>query len=156
MIKLQIKSTNFPTRFSVASALIILHASGVSSDLWINGMGLTIRRITVLRGDEVLSENSDEEEGEELDVDRESEGKVHEEDELCQTEGIEVLAEQVEDFQIHDEGKLQTDDEFFYKMIQQEGMEYVENAKESDIEEYRMEEDKMVRGGQRCRDRQFI
>ncbi|KAM7493505.1 hypothetical protein LguiB_028114 [Lonicera macranthoides] len=102
------------------------------------------RRITVLRGDEVVSENSDEEEGEELDVDREPEGKVHEEDELCQTEGIEVLAERNEDFQIHDEGKLQADNEFFYKMVQQEGMEDVENVNESDIEEYRTEEDEWV------------
>ncbi|KAM7464530.1 hypothetical protein LguiA_032651 [Lonicera macranthoides] len=102
------------------------------------------RRITVLRGDEVVSDNSDEEEGEELDVDREPEGKVHEEDELCQTEGIEVLAEQNEDFQIHDEGKLQADDEFFDKMVQQERMEDVENIKESDFEEYRTEENKRV------------
>ncbi|KAM7473972.1 hypothetical protein LguiB_021215 [Lonicera macranthoides] len=99
------------------------------------------RRITVLRGDGVLSDSSDEEKGKQLDVDMESEGKAHEEDELYQTEGREVLDGQVEDFQIHDEGKLQADDEFFDKMIQQEGTEDVENVKESDIEEYRTEED---------------
>ncbi|KAM7527602.1 hypothetical protein LguiB_031012 [Lonicera macranthoides] len=99
------------------------------------------RRITVLRGDEVLSDSFEEEKGEELDVDMESEGKAHKEDELYQTEGREVLDGQVEDFQIHDEGKLQADDEFFDKTIQQEGMEDVENVKESDIEEYRTEED---------------
>ncbi|KAM7502536.1 hypothetical protein LguiB_001440 [Lonicera macranthoides] len=76
------------------------------------------RRITVLRGDEVVSDSSDEEKGEELDVDMESEGKAHEEDELYQTEGRDVLDGQVEDFQIHDEGKLQANDEFFDKMIQ--------------------------------------
>ncbi|KAM7506436.1 hypothetical protein LguiA_016889 [Lonicera macranthoides] len=99
------------------------------------------RRITVLRGDEVLSNSSEEEKGEELDVDMESKGKAHKEDELYQTEGRKVLDGEVEDFHIHDEAKLQADDEFFDKTIQQEGMEDVENVKESDIEEYRTEED---------------
>ncbi|KAM7478189.1 hypothetical protein LguiA_026402 [Lonicera macranthoides] len=75
------------------------------------------KRITILRVDEVLSNNSNEEVGEEIDVDREPKSKVHEKVEFLEIERVEVPAERVEDFQVHEEGKLQADDEYFDKTI---------------------------------------
>ena len=96
------------------------------------------RRITVLRGDEDLSCNSTEEWGEEDDVDKISENTVIAEIDMA-VEEEENLVDQIDDFK-HSIGEyLHVDDELFDTNIQQEVLVEEERGEESNLEEYRTE-----------------